>query len=389
MPLFGLPAFDAPRRRRRSPFLTPPINPEADMSDNLADDAPELPDLPPNPRPMLPPPSGIPGGVEPPPYSPQDSLGPPTRYQRYEAEKQGYMRGRPVRLKSALTGALQGLTAGGPGGALTGAAYGALDPRRVREVEFNQRIRPQIQERFGYEDQQRAQQRQAEADALNEELRRAQIGELGRRGQPKPAAPLHGRPGDVFLDPTTRQPIATIPQQEKSLPPAWRPTEEAGYQNLNAPENRGKMFRPPARPSRPARQPSLDDLNNLAELKQTAMDAWRKVTEFTPTDEQPQDTPEAKEIRRRKAQAMLDEYNRAVENFGSIYGESFETGPGKGNWNYYKPRQGQGMLPAPQQGGRQATVSMDAVRAYAAEKGIDEQEALQRFRRKKLNVRQQ
>jgi hypothetical protein len=207
MPIF--PFDDEEERRRRRPFLTPPINPEADMLD-------EPPDLPPRPRAMLPPP-GNPGGMEAPEYTPQD-MAPPSRYQRLEAEKQGYMRGTPGRFKSALTGALQGLAAGGPGGALTGAAYGAIDPRRVREVEFNQRVRPQIQERFAFEDQQRAVERQAEQDALNAEYRRAQIGELGRRGLPKPAAPQRPiivPPGGTAIDLDTRQPIFTAPERIK------------------------------------------------------------------------------------------------------------------------------------------------------------------------------
>jgi hypothetical protein len=107
----------------------------------------------------------------------------PTRGEQLGEAKDVYLQGTPGRGKSALLGAARGfLGGGGLAGAITGAASGAIDPRGLREQEFNRRIRPQILERFGLEDQERAQAREAEESAINNEYKRAQIGEIGSQG---------------------------------------------------------------------------------------------------------------------------------------------------------------------------------------------------------------
>ena len=148
-------------------------------------------------NPSLPPPikrrplpligAGAPGSMPAPTYQPEEGPG-PTRSQRYQSEKEGFMRGTPGRAKSAGLGALRGFLGGGLTGAVRGAIGAAVDPKEFREQEFNQRMRPQILERFGMEDQENQARRQAEQDALNAQYKQAQIGELGsqvayRQGQ--------------------------------------------------------------------------------------------------------------------------------------------------------------------------------------------------------------
>src|SRR5262245_38568537 len=165
MPIF--PYDDEEERRRR--FLTPGINgnpPELAMPK----------------RPTFGRPVGNPGGIIPPAYMPEDTAAAaasPTHSQRYQAEKQGFMRTTPGRGRSALTGALQGFLSGGRiVGAGMGALYGATDPRGLREQEFNRTRRPQLLEQFGMEDAEAAARRQAAADALNAAKTQAEIGNV-------------------------------------------------------------------------------------------------------------------------------------------------------------------------------------------------------------------
>lgn len=183
MPLGGLLPYDDDEeelRRRKPIMLQPPRDPNA---------LPELPEPTPRPR-MLPPPSPeIPGGAMPSP----PLAGPRGRGAEVAEARDVYMQGTPQgfggRLKSAGLGALQGLAGGGVGGAIAGAATGAISPRTVRRQQFRQEIQPQIAERFAFEDQERARQRQAEQDALNDEFKRAQIGATNRSNMPRPPDP--------------------------------------------------------------------------------------------------------------------------------------------------------------------------------------------------------
>ncbi|HEU0179432.1 MAG TPA: hypothetical protein VFV58_34810 [Blastocatellia bacterium] len=196
---------DLGRRRRLLGSLL-----EDDLGDdNLPDDiVPYNPDeapsrpraLPPiaNPRPIpAASPSGPPGGVSTIPgagsrlremtdiasaANPEDP-----REKQLEDTKQLFMAGTPGRKKSlllgALRGALQGLgtgqgIAGGIGGAIAGGAYGAADPRGLREQEFNQKVAPKIQQRFAYEDQRRQAARQSALDAMGAQKTQAEIGNL-------------------------------------------------------------------------------------------------------------------------------------------------------------------------------------------------------------------
>lgn len=108
----------------------------------------------------------------PPPNVPAPTLARPSRYDEKNEAKEVYLKGTPGRVKSGFLGALrgvaQGLATGGGlgaalGGAVAGGAGGAIDPRGLREQQFNERILPQIEERFKYEDAARAAQREDQA----------------------------------------------------------------------------------------------------------------------------------------------------------------------------------------------------------------------------------
>jgi len=197
MPLFGLPPYDDEEERRRR-SLTPGINPNLP---NLPTRKPRMlppPRLPETPRTMpgppppsslpelatprpVPMPSGIPGGMPPPAINRQ------SRYGELKEAEGGYLKGTPGRFKSAALGALGGLgrgiasgqgLAGAIGGALGGAVYGGVNPRGQRKMEFNERIRPQIFERWQFEDIDRAQQAASAKAAADAAMQRAQMANI-------------------------------------------------------------------------------------------------------------------------------------------------------------------------------------------------------------------
>jgi hypothetical protein len=106
----------------------------------------------------------------------------------------------------------------------------------------------------------------------------------------------------------------------------------------------GQVTTPAApRPSRvpPAAYARIDNLN---ELRQNAIDWWAKWSQL------PEGSPERQEAEK-QASAALNNYNAAVDEFGTTFGEWFETGPGDNGWNYVQPRKGQtqGAAPRPSQ----------------------------------------
>lgn len=271
MPLFNLPfTLDDDERRRRLaeqamttgafPRGVTPIIPEDAPPPVRLPDVPapsgrmlpspgipgEIPDGPmmgapsplpesPGPRGMMAPSPGIPGGEK---YGIPGvrASRPPTRYDELAEMKGAYMSGAPGRGKSALTGAMEGFMGGGGlAGAATGAAYGAIDPRRLRERQFERYERPGILERFAFEDADTQRRRQAEKDALNEEYRRAQTEHLK---------------SEAYKN--------RLPPPAKEPPSHWVQTDQ-GWVDLNAPENRGKTFRPYTAPKE-ERQPTAAEL---------------------------------------------------------------------------------------------------------------------------------
>lgn len=236
-------------------MLTPGINPNAPP-----------PNIPAS-RPL--PPPGIPGGAPSGGMLGPGPIEPPapalTRGSQMYNARADYRDEAPGRGKSALKGALQGfLSGGGLAGALTGGVYGAADPRGLREMEFNQKVRPKIAERFAYEDQDRAAQRQGQQDAVEGEYKQAQIGALNRSNLPAPPKPpsYSNAPGMGILNEQTGQ-ITTPapPQQPRELAPHYDYDVDHLPYNLNNPQERkryeslprGKRVKPekPAAPKEP------------------------------------------------------------------------------------------------------------------------------------------
>lgn len=237
MPLGGLLPYDDDEeelRRRKPIMLTPPRDPNA---------PPELPEPTPRPR-MLPPPSPeIPGGAMPSP----PLAGPRGRGAEVAEARDVYMQGTPGRGKSALTGFLQGLGRGGIGGGIAGAATGAISPRTVRRQQFRQEIQPQIAERFAFEDQERARQRQAEQDALNDEFKRAQIGATNRSNLPRPLPPprpMSTPRGALNVETNTIIPgTEPLPTPPRELAPRPVLNERGEYEDFNAATKAGRKIK--------------------------------------------------------------------------------------------------------------------------------------------------
>lgn len=204
MPLGGLLPYDEEERRKR--LLTPGINPNA-----------PLPPVP-APRPIPVPRGGIPGGAPtgPIPGAPRPSTLPeldplppeaerallssaapipntpiapinrPSRYEELSEAKDVYLQGTPGRGRSAGLGALRGVgpglqaggLAGGLGGLVAGALGGLINPRRLREMEFDERVKPEIFERFGMEDAERALQAQAAKQTADAAMNRMQMANM-------------------------------------------------------------------------------------------------------------------------------------------------------------------------------------------------------------------
>lgn len=234
MPLGGIFPYDDEEERRRR-LMTPGINPNA----------PRLPDTSTPNRPMLPPPSGIPGGMGM-PRTPR-----PSRGEQVNEARDVYLQGTPGRGKSALKGALQGfLGGGGLAGAVTGGIYGAADPRGLREMEFERKVQPKIMRGFGLEDQERAQARQAEQDALNAQYKTAQIGELESQAYknrlPPPAPPdmFENASGLGIYNKRTGQ-VATPapPPQPRELAPRPVLNDRGEYVDFNAETKAGRKVK--------------------------------------------------------------------------------------------------------------------------------------------------
>ena len=238
------PGFNPNLPRRRRPALPERVMPGVSVG-GAPNIGPAAPPVNPNPSPL-------------PEFRPGMS-----RADEYSGRKAEYMAGTPGRGKSALKGALQGfLGGGGLIGAGLGAAEGAIDPRALREQEFNRRVRPQILERFGFEDQDRAAQAAAQKAQQEQELNQARIGELesqtykNRLPAPvpvqRPRPPVHSDRG--LYDPETNRIIpGTEPLPKEEKPPAahWARDASGNYVDLNAPENKGRKVRGYDRPREP------------------------------------------------------------------------------------------------------------------------------------------
>jgi hypothetical protein len=133
-------------------------------------------------------------------------------------------------LKSAALGFLQSAArdrqnplAAGAGGALAGGAIQAISPKTGRAYQFETMERPGIEDQLRREQERRQLARQTALDELKQREIEAGIGLKGAQTQklrmpeaPKAVAPLRGRPGDVFLNPSTGRVITQVPSQEKA-----------------------------------------------------------------------------------------------------------------------------------------------------------------------------
>lgn len=195
------------------------------------------------------------------------------------------MRGTPGRARSALTGALEGF-AGGGGliGAITGAAGGAISPRRLRERQFNQQVRPELMEQFAFEDADIAAERHAQQNALNNEYRRAQIGELESQAYknrlpppaPRPRQPIRSDRG--LYDPEAGGIITgtePLPPPPKEPTPIVRVNERGEYEDVGKAMAQGrkvKAFQKPkatgtAKPKKEQKFVPLSKIREYAKMK--------------------------------------------------------------------------------------------------------------------------
>lgn len=189
-------------------------------------------------RPRPGPPPFLPEGIDPnapmapppPAYTaPPPPLERPSRGQELDEAKSAYLQQTPGRFKSGLRGALQGALqglatgqglGGAIGGALGGGLVGAVNPRGLREQQFNQEIAPKIQQRWGMEDQDRAAQRQAGIDFMNAQKTQAEIGAIDRSNQPRaPRPPSYGNaPGIGIYNEQTGEVTTPAPPKEEKQP---------------------------------------------------------------------------------------------------------------------------------------------------------------------------
>lgn len=219
-----IPTGPAPRSRPRIPSV-PGEMPGAPPSSPLPETA--MPSAMPLPA------RGAPGGM-PAPSPPPPNLEPPSRYTRLQAEKEGYMRGTPGRLKSGFKGALSAAGQGGEGGLgglvgrlVGGFAGGAINPRGLREMEFNQRVRPEIMERFAYEDADVAARSAAEKALREDQAARVNIANINSQIQSRQAAdalnqdkfafeqdqPFNVPEGVTAINRRTGKPVFTSPRR--------------------------------------------------------------------------------------------------------------------------------------------------------------------------------
>lgn len=266
---------------------------------------------------------------------------PQTRYQELEEARNVFAQKPRSRLMSGLVGALQGFGQGGLGGAIAGGAAGAINPRGMRRLEFDQQVKPKILERFGYEDQDIARRTAAGKMQREDELAQAQTANIKSQIEDRTAErnlPLVVPYGSVAIGKSDGKPIFTNARQEgQQQTPHWESTTE-GIQNLNAPENKGKVFQPFEKPTGLPDQ-AARATTELQELKRRAARDWAAWG----------NSPEGpdKETAKLKASASQGAYNDGVRQLGENYPEFFETGGfteanGNQGWGYFKRRQGQG-----------------------------------------------
>lgn len=282
--------------------------------------------------------SAAPGALPPPTINRQ------SRFGEMQEARDAYLEKTPGRGRSALTGALQSfLGGGGLAGAAFGAARGAIDPRGQREEEFNRKIRPQIAERFAFEDADRAAQRQAGEDEVNAAYKTAQIGALNRSNQPPPPRqPSFGNaPGLGIFNEQTGQVTTPAPApQPRELAPRPVINDRGEYVDFNAETKAGRKVKAFQKPkasggggggggssSKDMRAANVE-MRMFQRLKGEADRANREGdTEIFA--------------------AKMAELQDAADRIDALYGNTVEVGESEG-WPYVKFRQGGKGRQAPQ-----------------------------------------
>lgn len=123
-------------------------------------------------------------------------------------------------------------------------------------------------------------------------------------------------------------------------------------------------------------QEARTEYTRVQRLKQQADAAWAKAKNPGPSDD-PAALIE-------NARAALADYNANAEDFGTAYGDYYETGTGKEGWAYIKPRAGGGMSSG--QGAPRATVASDFVERVMKQLGVDRATAMQRIQNSGIQV---
>lgn len=255
------------------------------------------------------------------------------------------------RLKDALLtaglGFLQGAArdpnnplAAGLGGAVTGGAISAINPRLGRGLQFETVERPRIEDRMRREEERRKKQQAEEdraraisMDALKHRGMEAEIADVEAQTKARGIVPL--QPGASLIGTDGRVIYQGQPQPSKEAFPFS--SSSLGIYNKQT----GEVTTPA--PPAPSKAPSQAEsaLNELAEMKQSVQELWRQW-KLLPAGSQ------EREKARLAADDALQAYNQAVAGFGELYGDWFETGQGTGGWHYAKRRQGQPQGAKPQ-----------------------------------------
>jgi hypothetical protein len=292
---------------------------------------------------------------------------------------------------------------GNLGAAIAAGVISGRDPVRARELRFNTLERPQVEAEENRQAQRQArflgamknrldlEKQQAEIDKSRADTERIRdlIRNPRQTRQPQLKLGRDRRTKDLrYFDPLDPAQAAQYEPyefaQQRPRTPQLRlgrriSTGEIDYYDASDPDEAGvyEPYRMPSPSTEKAARPPLGQLSTdrtkLDDAKQTAQRLWQKWGE---TPEGPE-----KEKARQRAGVALDAYNRAVDRFGELYGEWYETGPGEGGWGYVKKRQGQA------QGGgssqptaqRKATVDADFVRHVMQALGVSEEEARRRI----------
>lgn len=260
-------------------------------------------------------------------------------------------------LKTAGVGAIQGLASGGGlggalGGALSAGIIGAVDPEAGRNFRFNTLQRPQMEQQ---QDRQAQMSKQVQAlikSGADINLINAQIAKMNAE-----AAAL---PGRTRQEEELRQSQVGLNQARaesaRNPRPKYTPDEDARLRERHDAEMRRinsvieRNKRGPARGGggggggRQAAEKTKGPASGAVRFAQDVEEALqiaRKRASAAATEK----TPEAQA----EAQTALQNYQRLVQDLGSLYPEDYETGQGTQpgpngttiplqEWPYYKAR---------------------------------------------------